>query len=355
LTPGYESDYDSAVMTALSKSRRSGAITLEDIARRARVSLITASRALRGSSLVAAPTHERVLAAATELGYTPNLLARGLVQNRTSTVGVVILELSNPFFAPMVSAIETVAAKRGFLVVVGESARNEEGERRYVEQFQQLRIGGIIVTPVTPQVEHLAAARAAGTPVVVMGRRWDDGDYVTADNVEGGRLVARHLLSRGHRRIGLIWPEEPGNTAMQDRVQGFRDVLGAAGLSVRAAWEIRTSTTLIEDGMEAADRLLSQADRPSAIFVTTDREGMGVIHRLLERGIRIPEDIAVVGYDDIPFAACTQVPLTTVAIPMRRLGERSAEILFERLDGVGPPERQHVLLPPELVIRASSP
>jgi LacI family transcriptional regulator len=188
-----------------------------------------------------------------------------------------------------------------------------------------------------------------------MGRRWDDGDYVTADNVEGGRLVARHLLARGHRRIGLIRPEEPGNTALEDRVQGFLDLLEAAGVSLPVGWEIRTSTTLIEDGMEAADRLLDSPDRPTAIFVTTDREAMGVIHRLLERGIRIPEDIAVVGYDDIPFAACTQIPLTTIAIPMRRLGERSAEILFDRLDGVGSPERQHVLLPPELVIRASSP
>jgi len=342
-------------MTALSEPRRTGAVTLADIARRARVSLITASRALRSGQLVAPATRERVLTVAAELGYAPNLLARGLVQNRTSTVGVVIHELANPFFAPLVSAVETVAAKRGFMVVIGESGRDEQVERRYVERFQQLRIGGIIITSATSRVGHLAAARAGGTPVVVMARRWDDGDYVTADNVEGGRLVARHLLDRGHRRIGLIRAEDPENTAIQDRVLGFREVLASAGVPVPDQWDCRTQRTWIEDGMEAADQILALSNRPSALFVTTDRKAMGVVHRLLERGFRVPEDIAVVGYDDIPYAACAQVPLTTVAIPMRRMGELSAEILFDRLDGVGPSEPRQVLLLPELVIRDSSP
>lgn len=341
-------------MTALSEPRRTGAVTLADIARRAGVSLITASRALRSGQLVARATRDRVLATADALGYAPNLLARGLVQNRTATVGVIIIELANPFFAPMVSAIETVAAKRGFLVVIGESGRDEEGERRYVERFQQLRIGGIIVTPVTPRVDHLSAARAGGTPVVVMPRRWDDGDYVTADNVEAGRLVAQHLLGRGHKRIGLVRPDDPYNNAMQDRIRGFQQVLSSVGVGVPDQWDVQTQRTLIEDGIEAADRILALSDRPSALFVTTDRKAMGVIHRLLERGLRVPEDIAVVGYDDIPYAAYAQVPLTTVAIPMRRMGELAAEILFDRLDGVGPSERRQVLLPPELVIRASS-
>lgn len=347
--------YDSAVMTTLSSKEKPNTVTLVHIARRARVSPITASRALRGSALVATGTRERVLAAAAELGYVPNLLARGLVQNRTSTVGVVILELANPFFAPMVSAIEAVAAQRGFLVVIGESGRSEEGERRHVERFQQLRIGGIIVTTVTGKMDHLTQARAGGTPVVVMARQWEGGDFVTADNVDGGRQVARHLLERGHRRIGLIRPDEPENTAMQARVQGFRLALAEAAISVPESWEVRTSATLIEDGIEAAERILAGSERPSALFVTTDRAAMGVIQRLLARGVRVPDEMAVVGYDDLPYAACTQVPLTTVAVPMRRIGELSAEILFDRLDGVGPAAPRQILLQPELIVRASSP
>jgi LacI family transcriptional regulator len=295
------------------------------------------------------------MAAATELGYVPNLLARGLVQNRTATVGVVILELANPFFAPMLSAIEAVAAKRSFLVVIGESGRDEKGERRYVERFQQLRIGGMIVTPATNEVDHLVAAQALGTPVVVMARRWEIGDYVTADNLEAGRLVARHFLSRGHRRLGLVRPADPENNAVEDRVRGFREALAAAGMSLPDGWDIQTPQTLIEDGIEASDRVHAMGQRPSALFVVTDRQAMGVVHGLLSRGVRVPEDVAVVGYDDIPYAACTQIPLTTVAIPMRRIGELSAEILFERLDGLGSSAPRHVHLLPELILRGSSP
>jgi LacI family transcriptional regulator len=334
---------------------RAGKATLADIARRARVSTITASRALHGGLPVAEATRARVLAAADDLGYTPNLLARGLVQNRTSTIGVIIIELANPFFAPMVSAVETVAAKRGFLVMVGESARNQEWERQYVVRFQQLRVGGIIVAPALITADYLAAAREAGTPVVVMSRRWDGGDFVTADNAAGGRLAARHLLSRGHRRIGLVAHEGPADTSFQDRLLAFRQVLAAAGVSVPAAWDLRMKATRIEDGIEAADGLLSLRRRPSAVFAMTDRMAMGLTHRLLARGIRVPEDMAIVGYDDIPFAACNQVPLTTVRIPVQQVGGMAAEMLFERMNGSISRKHQQRLLEPEMVVRDSCP
>lgn len=343
-------------MIALSPGRPEGqgTITLADVAQRAGVSPITASRALARGHLVAQATRERVLAVAAELGYTPNLLARGLVQNRTATVGVVVLELANPFFAPMLSAIQGVATERGFLVIIGESGREAETERRYIERFRQLRIGGIIVTPVLSDVDHLSAVLAAGVPAVVMARRWDEGDYVSADNMESGRVVARHLLERGYRRIGLVQGERP-DTAAQSRVGGFQEVLATAGVAVPDAWALEAPGTRIEHGVEAADRFLALRDPPTALFVTMDRLAMGVVHRLLARGVRVPEDVAVVGHDDITYAACAQVPLTTVAIPMRRLGEVAAEILFDRIDGVGPQSLRQVLLPPELVVRASCP
>ena len=342
-------------MTALSEQTRTGAVTLADIARRAGVSPITASRALRSTAVVAQATRERVLAVAAELGYVPNLLARGLVQNRTATVGVVVLELSNPFFVPMLSAVESIAAKRGFLMVVGESGRDADKERRYVEQFQQLRIGGIIVTTASRWFDHLAAARAGGTPVVLMARRWDEGDYVTADHVEAGRLVGKHLLARDYRRVGLVWTHEPENTAIEERILGVRQVLADAGVELQDRWNLRTPTTLLEDGMDAADRYLAMPERPRAVFVSTDRQAMGFVERVVAHGVRVPEDMAIVSYDDIPFAACARVPLTTVAIPMRRMGELAAEILFDRLDGAAGPEARQILLQPELIVRASSP
>jgi len=316
---------------------------------------MTASRAFRHSNLVAQATRDRVLVAATELSYVPNLLARGLVQNCTATVGVVVLELANPFFIPMVSAIESIVSKRGLLVITGESGRDEGKERQYVEQFQQFRVGGIIVSPTSSRLDHLAAVRASGTPVVVMARQWEHGDYVATDDAMGGRLVAEHLLRRGHRRIGLVRREDPSHDPVRDRVLGFRRTLAAAEIKVPDEWDIRVPGSQIAHGVEAVERLLLASERPSAIFVTSDRMALGVVNRLLEQGIRVPEDVVVIGYDDIPYAACARVPLTTVAIPVHLLGEISAGILLSRLDGAARAEPSRVLLSPELVIRASCP
>lgn len=328
-------------------------VTLTRIARVAGVSRVTASRALGDSPLVAQQTRERITAIAAQLGYTPNLLAKGLVQNRTSTLGVVLRELANPFFAPMLSSIEAVAARRGFLVVVGESGKSLKGERLNLSRFLQLRISGIVVTPVASDMSHLTAARGRGTPVVAMARVWGDGDYVTGDNREGGRLVAQHFLERGHRRLGVVSPDEPDNTAIQGRVAGFREQLGSTFLAVPPQWDVRTHGATLEDGVEAADRILAHDARPSAIFAATDVQAIGMVRRLIARGIQVPQDIAVVGYDDIPFADYAPIPLSSVAVPVRRIGELAAEVLFDRLDGLNPETLRQIVLPPQLIVRAS--
>ena len=338
-------------MKTLSKQRS----TLADVARRAGVSIVTASRALNDHPFVAQATRERILAARAALNYVPNLLARGLVQNRTATVGVIIPEIANPFFAPMVGGIQAVAAKRRFLVLVGESARDEAEERRYVEQFRQFRIGGIIVNPSTSDLGHLLAARAAGTPVVAMAWSWANGDSVATDDVHGGQLVGRHFLERGHRRIGLVRLADARHAPVQARVRGFRDMLASDGVSLRHPWDLQVQGVQIEDGIEAARRLLACRPRPSAVFTTNDRVAIGIIQELLEHGIRVPEDIAVVGYDDIPYATAARVPLTTVAVPKRSLGEQAAELMFRRYDGRGTLRHKQIRLAPELVVRGSSP
>lgn len=330
-------------------------VTLEEIARRAGVSRMTVSRALRREGIVAQATRERILATAAELGYAPNLLARGLAQNRTASIGVVVLEFANPFFAPMVDAIEAVAARRDFLVVVGASGSRVEAERRHVDRFRQLRIGGVVVSPAASRLDHLVALRGRGTPVVVMARVWEAGDYVSPDNHEAGRLAAGHLLDRGHREIALVTVDDPENTAVRARAEGFHERLGEAGVRVPAAWVVAVPGTQIERGLAAGERIAALTPRPTAVFTLSDRLAIGVMDRLHERGLRVPEDVAVVGCDDIPYAAYAVVPLTTVAIPTRRLGELAAEILFNRIDGTGPVEPQQILLRPMLVARASCP
>jgi DNA-binding LacI/PurR family transcriptional regulator len=193
--------------------------------------------------------------------------------------------------------------------------------------------------------------RAVGIPVVVLARRWKQGDFVSVDNEEGGRLAARHLLSRGHRRVAIAFSDNPENTAVQDRVLGFRETLAADGVAIPNEWDLRTPRTSFEDGDVAAERLLACRKRPSAV---TDRMAMALISRLLERGVRVPEDIAVVGFDDMPYARYAQMPLTTVSIPIRHMGELAASILFEQLDG-RVNKRHQVLLQPSLVPRVSCP
>ncbi len=148
---------------------------------------------------------------------------------------------------------------------------------------------------------------------------------------------------------------DPDHTSVQARVRGFRRALADAGVRIPAAWDLRTPGTLIEDGAAAADHLLALPRHPSALFVTSDRKAIGVVRRLLERGVRVPEEIAVVGYDDIPYAGAARVPLTTVAVPKRALGELAATLLFDRVDGAVSAEARQIRLPPELVIRASCP
>lgn len=179
---------------------------------------------------------------------------------------------------------------------------------------------------------------------------------------------ALDLLAKGLRpfiersmkaSLGDRWQEAVGHAiegeGAKRRREGFRDALATSGVAIAPAWEVWVPTTLMEDGQVAGERILGLAERPSALFVTTDRQAMAVVNRLLEGGVRVPEDIAVVGYDDIPYAACSRVPLTTVAIPMRRMGEQAAEILFDRLDGIGSAEPRQVLLVPELLVRGSNP
>jgi LacI family transcriptional regulator len=201
----------------------------------------------------------------------------------------------------------------------------------------------------------LTAARAAGIPVIVMAWPWPDGDYVAKDDLQGSRLAAQHLLTRAHRRIGIVRMADPRHAPIRARVHGFREVLAAAGTSAQDTWDVQVPGTKIEDGITAADRVLALATRPSGLFVSSDRIAIGLIRRLLARGVRVPEDIALVGYDDIPYAMPARALLTTVAVPKRSLGEKAANLLFQRYDGKGSAKPCQILLPPELVVRASCP
>jgi LacI family transcriptional regulator len=328
--------------------------TIRDVARRAGVSPITASRAFSGTHPVAEETRCRVFAAAEELGYVPDLLARGLVHGRSPMIGMVVLELANPFVNPIIDGVQAVAFERDHLLIVNQSLRSLEMEEASLSRFRQMRVAGVLVAPVSPDLRHLEELRAQGVPVVVFSRRWAGGDYVTVDDREGGRIAGEHLVRLGHRRVGFVALGEAGNTAVEARLEGLLEALQRGGAVCRPEWRLFTRQQTPEDGIAAADLYAQLAERPTAVFVAADRVAIGFVHRLRERGLRVPEDVAVVGYDDIHYSQFLEVPLTTVALPKHELGRRAAQILFGRIeanDVGGPP--QQVLLQPRLVVRRS--
>lgn len=327
-------------------------VTLTEVAARARVSRMTASRALNGG-IVAPETRTRVLAAAKTLGYRPNLLGRALGQGHLPVLGVLVRDLVNPFYAPIIQAVHGVARDHEYLVAVSESARELAQERQWAEHVAQMRFGGVIVTPTSTRTDHLRRMVDGGTPVVVTARRWPAGDYVTADHRLGGWLATRHLLDLGHRRVACVYLEEPEHTAVGERVEGYEAALREAGVEPSPTLRIGVRAFEAEEGARAADRLLALRRRPTAVFAGADAVAIGLLARLRERSVAVPGEVAVVGYDDIAHARYLEVPLTTVALPKEEMGRRAAEILFQRIAGRAVPPQQITLLP-ELVVRASS-
>jgi LacI family transcriptional regulator len=329
-------------------------VTIKQVAARAGVSPMTVSRVLNNSPLVTHVTRDRVLQVMEELGYAPNLLARSLVQRQSPIIGLIVTELANPFFAPIISAIQEVVRQHGYFVLIGDSERQPELQANYLGQFQQVQVGGLLITPLTRDTAALAAMRDSGTPVVALARRWEEGDFVTADNYAGGKMVAEHLIRLGHKLIACVSLDEPDHTAITDRIAGFKDAFSAAGLEASDNPQLLSNSLRVEDGGRAAETFLSLSPRPTAAFVIADRLAIGFVDRLLARGVRIPEDVAVVGYDDIRYSAYLSVPLTTVSLPKQNIGRLAAEILFERLEHRdGKHEWRQVLLEPELIIRSS--
>jgi LacI family transcriptional regulator len=327
--------------------------TVKDVASKAGVSPITVSRVINGGDLVSEQTRRAVLQAIEDLGYKPNLLARSLVHGSAAPlVGFVATELANPFYAPLISAVQEVARLRDHLVVIADSERQLANEATYLQQFERLRIGGVLVTPLSPDTGPLETLRSAGVPVVVVARRWEDGDYVTADNTLGGRMVGSHLLDLGHRHIAVVALDEPGHTAAADRLAGFRARLAESNLEAPTIWTKSLSTS---EGASSAGEILALSPRPTAVFVMADRLAIGVVHELLKCGIGVPDELSVVAYDDIHYSAFLEVPLTTVAIPTAEIGQIAAEILFDRMaTGASAEPWRQVLLPPRLVIREST-
>jgi LacI family transcriptional regulator len=332
-------------------------VTLQDIADRLGVSVATVSRALAGYSDIAAETRARVLQAAEDMGYRPNISARRLQQQRTETLGFVIPthgpRFSDPFFSEFLAGIGNEAAEQEYDLLVSTRAPGAEELKTYKRMVMEQRVDGVLVVRTHREDARIAYLLKEGFPFVAFGRSGgeDSFPYLDVDGEQGLRQVVQHLIDQGHRRIAYI--SAPMSLMFAShRLAGYKEALAANGIAFDPGLLIEGELTE-RSGYAAAMRFLSADPRPSAIVACNDLMALGAISAARKLGLSVGRDLAVTGFDDVPLAAHAHPPLTTVRQPIYEIGRRICHMLIRLLENE-PLEDRHVLLEPELVIRASS-
>lgn len=328
---------------------------IRDVAERAQVSVGTVSNVLNGSTRVSPAIRERVQAAIAELGYVRNEAARQLRAGRSSMVGLVVLDIGNPFFTDVARGAEAAGSDAGVHVMLAGSDERPDRELAYLDMFESQRVRGVLISPVGDIDERLADLRAAGIPVVLVDRASASGrlSSVSVDDVAGGRMAAEHLLGLGRRRLAFV-----GGPAGLQQVEERREGAAAAVAEHPDARleTIATRGLTVLEGRRVGQELVARAagERPDAVFAANDLVAVGLLQALVMSGAaRVPDEIALVGYDDIDFAAAAVVPLSSVRQPSERIGSSALRLLLDEAEEPGIAPRQ-VRFRPELVVRAST-
>jgi len=329
---------------------------MAEIARRANVSVITVSRALNNRPDVSEATRAQIWALAEELHYVPNVLARALVSGSSRTLGLIVADNTNPYYGRLIRAVEDTARSHGYGVILCNTDENPEYEISAHTMLAAKRVDGLLITSIQSGSAPLLSLAREGTPFVLLNRYVDDiaADCVLNDNASGAYEATAHLCRLGHRRIyHLTGPDTI--SSVRERLAGYRQALAEFGVPFDPAGVIRCDLRL-EGGCDATWAALTAPSRPTAIFAYSDLLAVGVLKAAHEVGLRIPQDVALVGYDDIEFAPFVEPPLTTVAQQAYEIGRRGTEILLEKIRWpTGQPwQPQRVVYKPQLVIRASS-
>ncbi|OZM72193.1 LacI family transcriptional regulator [Amycolatopsis antarctica] len=304
--------------------------TISDVAAKAGVSTATVSRALNGKSTVDPELAARVVAAASELGYHPNGLARNLRRQETAVLALIISDVENPFFTAIARGVEDVAQTAGYSVVLCNSDENEEKERRYVDVAVQERVAGVVLSP-TGGATNVDVLHSRGTPVVAVDRPLPGatGDLVNVDTRLAAQEAATHLIEAGYRRVGCISGPAGIRTA-DDRLAGYRDAVRAAGHPDGAA-RVRRAEYRAAGARDATLDLLDAAEPPDALLVANSAQAIGVLEALSLREQRPGRDVGVVAFDDVPWATLVDPPLSVVAQPAYEIGRVAAELLLARI------------------------
>jgi LacI family transcriptional regulator len=334
-------------------------VSVKDVAALAGVSVGTVSNVVNSSAVVSEATRQRVEDAIVKLGWVRNESARQLRAGRSRSIGMVVMEIANPFFTDIVGGVEDYVHERGYAVQLGNSAEQVSRELRQLELFEEQRVRGVLLAPIREIGDRIARLRRQGIPVVLVDRAAGVADVcsVSVDDVEGGRLAVAHLVELGHQRIAFVGGPKRLQQ-VRDRSLGAR--LGASSMAPDGhLMTLSTPRLDTKSGVSAAAEiaLMSATERPTAVFAANDLLAIGLLQGFVTQGMRVPEDVAIIGYDDIAFAAAAAVPLSSIRQPREILGRRAAELLFEEVEALEadvPHQHQQVQFLPELVVRRST-
>jgi LacI family transcriptional regulator len=332
-------------------------VNMRSVAAAAGVSVATVSNVLNDPEKVAPETRERVLKVIADLGYVRNEAARHLRAGRSLSVGFIAYDITNPYFADMLGGFESVAETHGMRALIMNSGQSERRESTSLSLMQELRAEGVVIAPLKAPSLEVARLRQTGTSVVVADRSEPEGNFcsVAGDDFQGGRLQAGHLLELGHRRLAFV-----GGPFRRAQVWGRLTGVRAELVGTPAALTvIETDSLSSENGRLAAERLagMPAAERPTAVACANDLVALGVLQGFMSLGVAVPEDVAIIGYDDISFASAAAIPLSSVRQPAHRIGVLAAQLMFEEIVAhrVGDEHaHRHITVQPELIIRSST-
>ena len=346
--------YDTDTIPFLAADRLISMPTIRDVARLAGVAPITVSRVINNSGYISDETQERVKAAITQLGYVPNTLARSLRSRQTSMLALVLTDITNPFWTTVARGVEDAASDAGFNLILCNTDESDEEQDRYLHALLQKQVDGVLLVPAHNRPEPVQFIRRQNVPVVILDRRLEGQatDVVRCDSTTGAHELTSLLVSLGHCQIAaLVGPQ--GVSTAEDRALGYRQALQEASLPCKVDQVIYGEFT-IESGYAMTCQALALNPQPTALFAGNNFIAIGALKALRDAGLRVPEDVAVVGFDDLPATMVVEPFLTVAAQPAYEMGKRATELLLARLAGRAPEGYQEIILPTELIVRRSS-
>jgi len=328
-------------------------VTLKDIGKEVGVSATTVSRALNNKPDISYQVKQKIKEVAERLGYSPNALARSLKAKKTSSIGVLIADIADPFFAPIVKGIENTARQMGYSIILCDTGEEYEQEKLALQMMLEKRVDGLLITPSQTEYGDILELKRKKVPFVLLGRHFDlvESDYVITDEIKGAFSATDYLIKKGHKKI--LFMNGPNYiSSAKERLVGYKRALQEHAVLFDKSL-VKEGALKMEDGYRIMKQILCSETKFTAVFAYCDFVVLGIMQALEEAKLKIPEDIAIVGYDDVVFAGFLQVPLTTVHIPKYELGKEAMKLLKKKIDEEIL-EPQAVILETKLVIRKSA-